>query len=251
MRTRTPVILAILLMLAADACGFAKWFHGKSKKSAKQASTIVVDSGLRGCKVDIDGVGSGITGTKGTLLIEGVQPGDHYLHVQCPEQRDASYFISPDPGQRLQVNARAAATRSQPSTTSPLEAAASERMLRQMVTQAVQLRASGQFKDAIELLRKAAAMDPRNGDLHRELGITFLMIHDWERARVEMLEAIRREPDSADAHSGLAYALEKLGDLDAALRQYRICTHLDPHDSSYQQHYTEVLGKLYAQKKKK
>jgi Flp pilus assembly protein TadD len=126
--------------------------------------------------------------------------------------------------------------------------AASEMQLREMVSEAVQLRSSGQFKEAVELLRKATMLDPGNGDLHQELGITFLEFHDWERARVEMLEAIRREPNSVEAHSRLAYALEKLGDLDGALKQYRICTEMDPHDTSYRDHYVEVLGKLYSEK---
>ena len=69
---------------------------------------------------------------------------------------------------------------------------------------------------------------------------------DWPRARVEMLEAIRHDPQDADAHNGLGYALEKLGDLDGALKEYRTATHLDPDDSSYQHHYLDALGKIAA-----
>ncbi|MEJ2007284.1 MAG: tetratricopeptide repeat protein [Acidobacteriota bacterium] len=253
MKTRGYLILAVSLVIAANASGFAKWFHGKSKKSDKQGSTsvLIVDSGLAGCKVDIDGVGAGITDSKGTLLIEGVEAGDHYLHVQCPKQREVSYFISPQPGQKMQMDAQSAATSSHAPEVSPLDFAASEMELRHMVSQASQLRASGRFKEAIEALRKATVLDPRNSDLHRELGITFLMIHDWERARVEMLEAIRHDPGNVDAHSGLAYALEKLGDLNGALKEYRLCTKMDPHDTSYRDHYVEVLGLLYTQQKQK
>lgn len=253
MKPRGYFILAISLALAANTYAFGKWFHSKSKKSVKQNSlaAVVADSGLPGCKVDIDGVGSGITGAKGTLLIEGVKPGDHYLHVQCPEHKVKSYFISPHPGQELQINAQGVETGSNPAGASTVESAASVRQLRHMVTEAVQLRANGQFKQAVVLLRKATLLDPQNGDLHRELGITFLMIHDWEPARVEMLEAIRLEPNRVAAHSGLAFALEKLGDLNGALRQYRICTRMDPHDTSYRDHYIEVLGLLYAQQKQK
>lgn len=251
MKVRTHIVLAISLLLVTSTGGFGKWFHGKSRKHHNQDSTVMVDSTLRGCKVDIDGVSSGVTGTKGTLLIADVQPGDHYLHVQCPKMRDVSYFISPKPGETVHVDAESAAAASRLSGPAPSRSLATDRELRKMVTQAVQMRSSGRFKQAVELLRKAAALDPRNGDLHRELGITFLMFHDWERARVEMLEAIRREPDNAEAHSGLAFALEKLGDLDGALKQYRICMHLEPHDTSYHNHYVEVLGMWYAQKKHK
>ena len=67
---------------------------------------------------------------------------------------------------------------------------------------------------------------------------------------MEMLEAVHHDPESAEAHSGLAYAYEKLGNLDDALKQYRICTHLDPADASYQRHYLEMLGELYGNEAK-
>lgn len=253
MNTRGYMVLLLGFALAGNSYCAAKWFRGKSKKSSKQDSavTVVVDSGLAECKVDVDGEGAGITNAKGILSIEDVEPGDHYVHVQCPEKRDMSYFISPPPGKQLRIEAQASATTSPVGVASPLSRVETDMQLRRMVTQAVQLRADGQFEEAVELLRKATVLDPRNGDLHRELGITFLMFHDWERARVEMLEAIHREPDSVDAHSGLAYALEKLGDLDGSLKQYRICTHLDPDDTTYRDHYVEVLGMLYAQKAQK
>ena len=92
----------------------------------------------------------------------------------------------------------------------------------------------------------ASRLDPENTDLHRELGITFLLAKDWPRARVEMLEAVRHDPQDADAHNGLGYALDKLGNLDGALKEYRIATHLEPDDSSYQQHYLDALGKVAA-----
>jgi len=252
MKSLARIVLVFSLVLACQANGFAKWLHGKSKKSANQDSaTVLVDSGLAGCKVDVDGEAAGVTSAQGTVSIKEVDPGDHYLHVQCPGQRDTAYFISPRPMQQVQVNAQPATAASRQAIASPLASAVTEMQLRRMVTQGVQLRASGQFSEAVEMLRKATILDPRNGDLHRELGITFLMFHDWDSARVEMLEAVRREPDNVDAHSNLAYALEKLGDFDGALKQYRICTQMDPHDTSYRDHYIEVLGEQYAEKKQK
>ena len=250
---RAHIGILLAFALAGNVYGTASWFHGKGKKHGKNSAsaTITVVSGATGCKVDVDGVGAGITGARGTLTLKDVDAGDHYVHVLCPGQHDTSYFISPPAGQKVQIDARAAATNSHVAEASPLDPAASEMELRHMVSEAVQLRASGHFKEAVTLLRRAAFLDPRNGDLHRELGITFLMIHDWERARVEMLEAVHQEPEDVDAHSGLAYALEKLGDFDDSLKQYRICTHLDPHDTTYRDHYVEVLGMLYSEKTKK
>jgi Flp pilus assembly protein TadD len=69
------------------------------------------------------------------------------------------------------------------------------------------------------------------------------MAKEWKRARVEMTEAIRHDQTDADAHNGLGYAMEKLGDLDGALKEYRIATQLEPDDSSYRTHYFEALVK--------
>lgn len=251
MHTRPQFALLVALALAANAYGLPKWFHGKKHEKQDKLATVSVVSGIDRCKVDVDGKDAGITGSDGALMVKDVEPGDHYLHVQCPGQREMSYFISPADGHQVEVDARDAAAHSSLTDSTPINPVASEMELRHMVSEADQLRSSGKFKEAVELLRKAATLDPRNGDLHRELGITFLMFHDWEGARIEMLEAVRREPENVDAHSGLAYALEKLGDLDGALKQYKICTQMDPHDTSYRDHYVQVLGQLYAEKAQK
>jgi tetratricopeptide (TPR) repeat protein len=251
MNTRSHIGLLLALALTANAFGSAKWLRGKKHGKQDASATVSVVSGLDRCKVDVDGEEAGITGSDGILMVKDVDPGDHYVHVQCPGQRETSYFISPPAGQQVEVDARAAATNSTVAESSSINPAASEMQLRNMVSEADQLRSGGKFREAVELLRKATMLDPRNGDLHRELGITFLMFHDWERARVEMLEAVHREPENVDAHSGLAYALEKVGDLDGSLKEYRLCTKMDPHDTSYQDHYVEVLGLLYAEKGQK
>jgi tetratricopeptide (TPR) repeat protein len=249
-RVHIGLFLALALV-ASSSYATAKWFHGRGHGKQKASASVSVVTGLPGCKVDVDGTAGGTTDSEGNLIVKSVIDGEHYVHVLCPGQRTASYFISPPAGKEVEVDARAAATNSRAADNPSLNPAASELELRRMVSDADQLRSSGKFEEAVTLLRKATMLDPRNGDLHRELGITFLMYHDWESARVEMLEAIHREPESVDAHSGLAYALEKLGDLDEALKQYRICTQMDPHDTSYRDHYVEVLGLLYTEKGKK
>lgn len=251
MTTRVHIGLFLVFALAGNLYATAKWFHGRKHGKHEASVNVSVVTGLPGCKVDVDGTAVGTTDSEGNLIVKSVSAGEHYVHVLCPGQRDASYFISPPAGKEVEVDARAAATNSRAADNPSLNPAASELELRRIVSQADQLRSNGKFREAVTLLRKATTLDPRNGDLHRELGITFLMYHDWENARVEMLEAVHREPDSVDAHSGLAYSLEKLGDLDEALKQYRICTQMDPHDTSYRDHYVEVLGLLYAAKGKK
>ena len=251
MNARSQTGLLLAAVLTCNVYSSAKWLRGKKRQKGDTSASISVVSGKDRCKVDVDGDEAGVTGVDGVLLVKDIDPGDHYVHVQCPDQRETSYFISPPAGQRLELDAREAATSSRAAESASINPAASEMQLRNIVSEADQLRSSGQFKESVELLRKATLLDPRNGDLHRELGITFLMFHEWERARVEMLEAVRREPQNVDAHSGLAYALEKVGDLDGALEEYRLCTQMDPHDTSLRDHYVEVLGLLYSEKAEK
>jgi len=244
--------LAIFLIASVEATGFAAVFHGKKKNSARDehATSVAVNTGLPQCKVDLDGQPEGMTGPAGKLSIPEIEPGDHYLHIECPGRQEVSRFVEPSRGEELQVAVTPTITGSPAPAASGLGAAESKMRLRKIARQAVQLRASGQFAEAVKLLREATVLDPKNADLHRELGITFLLTHEWERARVEMLEAVHHDPESAEAHSGLAYAYEKLGNLDEALKQYRICTQLDPGDASYQRHYVEVLGDLYGREAK-
>jgi Flp pilus assembly protein TadD len=246
MRITLLLTLAAFLTVNGGAGGLGAGLHSRKKKPAQNEKTIVVtiDSGLPQCKVDADGTAEGMTDSAGTLTLQGIQPGDHYLHVRCVGKPEVSRFMALRVGEKLEVDIKQALTGNSSAALSPLDAAASEARLHRMVRQAVQLRASGDFQQTVMLLREATLLDPKNSDLHRELGITFLLAHDWERARVEMLEAIHRDPGNAEAHSGLAYAYEKLGNLEEALKQYRICTHLDPGDASYQRHYVEVLGEI-------
>ena len=118
--------------------------------------------------------------------------------------------------------------------------------LEPLLQKALQLRSQARLDEAVATLREAMKLDPENSDLHRELGITFLLAKQWERARVEMIEAIRHDRTDADAHNGLGYALEKLGDIDGAVKEYRIATNLEPEDPTYRSHYFDALVKIQA-----
>ena len=136
-------------------------------------------------------------------------------------------------------------------STDPTHVAENKIELRRLVQQAVQLRGQARLDEAVSALRQAQKLDPANSDLHRELGITFLLSKEWNRARVEMIEALRHDRDDADAHNGLGYALEKLGDLDGAVKEYRTATQLEPDDETYRSHYLDALVKTAARLEKK
>lgn len=244
-------MLLALALGGGSQSAFAVFRHAHKKSETAQ---VIVNTDKAGCSVDIDGTPAGKTGAADTLTLSGVPASDHYVHVDCPGKPETTYFVSPAPGSSTSLQPKPSLPASDAPADSSLGAAENNMELRRLLASAVDARSDGQFPEAIQTLRHAIELDPGNPGLHHELGMTFLMIRDWDDAGVELREAIRHNPSSADAHSGLGYALEKQGDLADALKEFRIATHLDPNDQSYEDHYVEVLGIMASQqgeKKKK
>ena len=225
--------------------------------SADSSGQLVFVSFAAGCAVEIDARSAGKTDPKGGLTLTETDTGDHYLHVDCPGQAEQEFFVSLKPGQRTVVKPKPPADppapldAAQSPAPSPAQSLAQSRQqLSDLVQQAAEARTAGRFDEAIAGLRRATELDPANSDLHRELGITFLLLKDWKRARVEYLEAIKHDPGEAESHNGLGYALEKLGNIDAAAAEYRAATHLDPDDGEYREHYFKALAMIEAEKDK-
>jgi tetratricopeptide (TPR) repeat protein len=221
-----------------------------ARERQPQTAKVVVQAGRAGCRVDLDADAAGTTDAAGNLTIADVDPGDHYIHLRCPGRPEAGYFISP----RANEEARILPVQGAPSSSGrsdPAALAEDKIRLRRLVQQAVQLRAQARLDEAVAALRQAMKLDPENSDLHRELGITFLMAKEWKRARVEMIEAIRHDQTDADAHNGLGYALEKLGDIDGAAKEYRTATRLEPDDPTYRTHYFDALVKIQSRQEVK
>ncbi len=233
--------LAWCLALAA-ACGVAS-----ARERQPTAAKVVVQAGHAGCRVDLDADTVGTTDAAGKLILGDVDPGDHYIHVRCPDKPEAAFFISPTANTETRIGPILDAPPVS-ADTDPAALADKKTELRRLVQQAIQLRSQARLDEAVAALREAMKLDPENSDLHRELGITFLMAKEWKRARVEMIEAIRHDQTDADAHNGLGYALEKLGDIDGAVREYRTAYNLEPDDPSYRTHYFEALVKIQARK---
>jgi len=249
-----PLILGLLLMLASTPGASVRAFPAlaalaalPADKHAAEPAQVTVHAKKPDCSVELDALPAQTTDALGNAVIHDVEPGDHYLHVRCPDEaQETAYFLAVRQGESVAIEHPPATT-----ADSRLDPAEATIKLRQLTKEAVGLRNRGELDEAVKELREATKLDPENSDLHRELGITFLLNKDWKRARVEMLEAIRHDPTDADAHNGLGYALEKLGDLDLALKEYRMATHLEPGDLSYRQHYIDALAKLAAQQGEK
>lgn len=235
--------LAVLLILPARP---ALLRAGQSHES--RPAQVTVRGGGPGCLVDLDGQSAGKTSENGILVLHEVAPGDHYLHIHCPNEEEKSYLVSPNSGENVALDANR--PEGPPANPAPGVAEAALQ-LRQLVQQAVQLRAQGKLDEAVHHLRNAIELDPRNSDLHLELGISFLLGKDWKRARIEMLEALRNDPANANTHNGLGFALERMGDLDGALKHYRMATQLEPDDATYRTHYLDTLAKLASRQAKK
>ena len=236
--------LAWFLALAVT-CGFAM-----PRERKAPTAKVAVHAGQAGCRVDLDADAAGSTDAAGNLIIADVDPGDHYLHIRCPGKPEAAHFISPKADEELRIGP-IQDTASSTERGDPVVLAEDKIQLRRLVQQAVQLRAQARLDEAVAALREAMKLDPENSDLHREMGITFLLAKEWKRARVEMIEAIRHDQTDADAHNGLGYALEKLGDIDSAVKEYHIATRLEPDDPTYRTHYFDAMVKLQSRQEVK
>jgi eukaryotic-like serine/threonine-protein kinase len=82
---------------------------------------------------------------------------------------------------------------------------------------------------AIELERRALAIDQENADAHTFLGTSLLSLGQVDEAIAEIREAIRLEPDNAQAHQSLARALWLgKGDFAAAVPAFERAIELNP-----------------------
>jgi tetratricopeptide (TPR) repeat protein len=239
------------ILLLALLAGALPLKAKKEREQKPEFAQVIVHAGQAGCAVQLDDGPEEQSAAQGDVVLNEVDPGDHYVHVRCPGQDETGHFISPQAGAKVEVHAERTGPHPAAVPSEELGIAETRVRLRHLLQQGLRLRAQGRLDEAVDSFREAVRLDPKNADLHRELGITLLLARDWKRARVEMLEAVHHDPQDTDAYSGLGYALEKMDDLDGAAKAYRTAMHLDPDDSSYRNHYLSVLVKMQEQKTRK
>src|SRR5271157_3636852 len=127
-----------------------------SEKAQEQASAqVTVRARGPGCSVDLDDQRLGKTDDHGVLILPEVEPGDHYLHLRCPSEGEKAFFISPHSGEHVALDGNKAEEASNPDADAAPNLAEVKLLLRQLVQQAVQLRAQGKLDEAVERLRAA------------------------------------------------------------------------------------------------
>jgi len=145
-----------------------------------------------------------------------IKPGDSAVQLDLAW----AYQQIGDPAKAVPLYAKAAAAaRAQQK---PLPAAV-------LASYARVLAATGQSAAAIARMKEASAQQPRNEQLHDDLGTLYAQVQDWPHAEQEFSAAIRLKADSAAAHLhlGFVYRAEQKPD---ALQEWAQAYNLAPKD---------------------
>jgi tetratricopeptide (TPR) repeat protein len=105
-------------------------------------------------------------------------------------------------------------------------------------------RAQNQTDSALTDFQKVAALDPDDAAAHCLLGQIYLANQNYDRALASLREALRADPLSATAESGMADALEKIGDADDEK------THLARYQHLIDLRLSQPLGEKYGEQGK-
>lgn len=91
---------------------------------------------------------------------------------------------------------------------------------------------TGDRQHAIELLHRAAALEPENADVHAHLAHVYAGDERWEEARDTITAAIDLNDRDEDFYHQLGEYHSALGDSDAALSAFFRATEIDPENAT-------------------
>jgi protein O-mannosyl-transferase len=108
----------------------------------------------------------------------------------------------------------------------------------------VQLRNAGRYAEAAARFREALRINPEYADAHYNLGSLLAVLGESEAAAVHLREAIRIDPADADAHANLGLIYSAAGRSEDALRHVREVALLRPADADAHYNLGNALARL-------
>lgn len=78
---------------------------------------------------------------------------------------------------------------------------------------------AGNFADAVPLLKRVVAENPKNADAHNWLGYAYRTMGDFAKSKEHYDEALAIDPEHRGAHEYLGELYLQMGDLDRAEQQ--------------------------------
>lgn len=96
----------------------------------------------------------------------------------------------------------------------------------------------------VTLLGCGSAGDTKSdnsGDIHLQLGVRYLGMNKLEVAKENLLQALKNNPDNAQAHNALAFLYEKLNQADKAKEHYETALDLTPDDLGVKNNFGRFL----------
>ena len=69
------------------------------ERKPEATAILALQTGIADCKVGLDGTPSGHTDLDGNITLPDIEPGDHYIQIDCPTYEPSSHFMAPNPGQ--------------------------------------------------------------------------------------------------------------------------------------------------------
>ena len=89
---------------------------------------------------------------------------------------------------------------------------------------------SGEFREAIDLYKKALAANPLLSATHRDIAMVHYELGEFESAKDHLIAALRLDPNDAWNHVVLANIFTRQGDLTSAIRFFSRALELKPGD---------------------
>jgi len=87
---------------------------------------------------------------------------------------------------------------------------------------------SGRVDEALASFNRALAIDPSNAVAKANVGIAYLTVRDYPRARAALSESLALDPDVSLAHNALGVIAAETGHPDEAIERWKRAVELNP-----------------------